>query len=178
MRHSNYFEGAASIAGLSDDDASELDAQKPGDLDKARQAMATLRAAYAEAQKLIGEQDSLTATLKAKVTGVNLDALKGEVKMLGVAVDRFAGVLAGFDSSTPHSKVNSLIRDMSQAADIGILKESVNRNSLVKMAGDVGAMTVKDIEVKAKSLWESIPMGWKVVGGLGTVGLLYVAAKK
>jgi hypothetical protein len=139
-----------------------------GDLEaKAAKALALLQNALAEAQKIIADEGSgAWASLKAKVTGVDLDAAKNQVATLATDVDRMVKVQAGFGPDTPVAKLQDFVKACEQMADLTVLKDSVSRNDLAALSKEVGTATVKDVavEVKAvsKSLWATLwdPLPW------------------
>lgn len=160
----NYRAGFASIAGL--------DVQLPDDLANAKKALGLLDGSLKEAQDLVANQDSgLWASLKQKVTAVNLDAVKGQVAMMGGQVQRMHNVYNTFDSTTPHAKVADFVKACADvASNVDVIKESSNRNSLTVLAREVGSETVKELEKDAKalsvSIWDAIPLPVKIGGGV------------
>lgn len=168
--YANYMAGVASIEGLGDD-------QLPGDLDNAKKALTYLDNALKEAKDIVSKDDSgILASIKSKVTGVNIDALKGEAKMLENSTSRMHKVFDGFDGTTPHSKIVSFIQDANAMSDLTVLKESSSRNSLGKLASEVSSGTIQDLADKSKtltkSIWDAIPLPYKIGGGIAAVGLV------
>jgi hypothetical protein len=168
---SAYDVGFAEVLGDASQQLSQADL-----VDKTAKALSLLQDALAEAQKIIADESSgVWASLKAKVTGVDLDAAKNQVTTLAADVDRMAKVQAGFDASTPVAKLQDFVLACKQMADLTVLKDSVARNNLGDLAKEVGTATVKDTvkavatEVKAASgslvsgLWDPLPWWGKVL---------------
>lgn len=167
MNSGAYDRGWAELAG--DDAPPALTHQQL--LDKAAKALSLLQDALSAAQKIIADNSGTWAQLKAKVTGVDLDAAKNQVATLEKGVARMEGVQAGFDDNTPVAKLKDFILTCQQLADLSVLKDVTARNDLGTLAKEVSAATVADVakEVKgasetvASSLWGSLPWWGKVL---------------
>lgn len=133
------------------------------DKDNIKTANALMYAALAEAEAIKDESSGLWASLKSKVTGAQLDAMKSEVLTMEKAVNTVhdAGVKILNDPNATHEKAVDWIRSAKNVASISALKESSNLSKLSTLVEDVSRETAKDVSEKARSvtgaLWESLP---------------------
>lgn len=134
-------------------------------------AVQLLDAALAEARQIVSDTGGAGGWLKAKVTGVDLDSLKAEVATMEKAVSSMhdtADRLIAADTS--HERTVSFVRSAADIANISELKDSANRNSLAKMAVDVGAATVADVK-------KGLKIGLPLIG-LAAAGILFLKFRK
>lgn len=166
----SYKMGLTSIAGM--DGAPML----PTDADSVHQALGLMDAALAEAKQIHDENSGFWASLKAKVTGAQLDAMASEV----VAFDKGATVLHAkaakvlADPNTTHDDIIALVRSISEMSNISALKDSANTAKLSTLVTTVAKETATQVVAETKkistSIWDAIPTPWKIGGGVA-VGL-------
>lgn len=168
---SNYTKGVESLNGL---DVEKL----PGDDDAIRTALSLMDAALNEARQIRDENSGFFATLKAQVTGTQLDAMKGAVATFErAAITMHAkGEYLLANPHALHDDVVQFVRSVSSVSNISALKDNANMAKLSNLVKDVSNKTLTDLGNQTKalstSIWDGIPTGYKIGGAALGVGLL------
>lgn len=151
------------------------------DVDAVNKALALMDDAVKQANKIADENSTAWAKLKATVTDVNLDAIKGEAKMLANSVKSMHGTADKLlnDPTTTHDRVISFVKSAADIADLSVLKDVGTRNDLLALVKEVSKNTAADLKVETKGLFESIwgsLSGWQKVAVVA-IPVGYVAWK-